>query len=551
MLLFAFGMIVVAIAQVGCGSTSIITTMHRASCHDRLRCSPGPRLRVARRVIALALIASMMSLPLPAIPATEPPLRTTLPNLGDSASDDLSPITERKLGEEIMRQAREAGDVMEDAESTEYLNNFGANLVAHVAPGDTAQSFQFFFVADPQINAFALPGGYIGLNSGLVVATQSESELGSVMAHEMGHVLQRHIARSIARQKQTNLIALAATLLGVLAASRAHTVDAGQAAIAAGQGYAIQDQLNFGRDAEREADRVGFQILQNSGFDVNGMANFFGRLQQATRFYETSAPAFLQSHPLTTERIADIQNRIRESPYKQRPDSFDFQLVRARLRVIQDPTVQGVRDARAAFEDQLKSGAYASEAAIRYGVAVAMLKQNDAKGAGEELDKVRKLVPKPNAILANLAIDVKQASGDAGGAIDLAKAARAQFPQSRMLAQNYADSLQQAGRHDEAIAFLRDQMQLYRSEPVLYELIAKSYAAQGETMVSHRMLGEAYLLRGSVPGALEQMKIARKSAPAHADFYELSQIDARVRELQVRMEEIRKAEKDGGLRSAR
>ena len=509
------------------------------------------RSSAARRAIAVALIASLTGLPAPFAAATDPPLRTALPNLGDSASDDLSPITERKLGDEIMRQAREAGDVMEDAEATEYLNQLGANLIAHVAPGDASQNFQFFLVSDANINAFALPGGYIGVNSGLAVATQSESELASVMAHEMGHVLQRHIARSIARQKQTSLIALAATLLGVLAASRARTADAGQAAIAAGQGYQIQDQLNFGRDAEREADRVGFQILQDSGFDVNSMATFFGRLQQATRFYETGAPAFLQSHPLTTERIADIQNRIRETPYKQRPDTLDFQLVRARLRVLQNATAQGVRDARAAFEDQLKSGAYASEAALHYGLAVALLKQNDANGAERELDRTRKLVARPNAILANLAIDVKQASGDASGAIDLAKAARVQFPQSRMLAQNYADALQQAGRHDEAIAFLRDQLQLYRSEPVLYELIAKSHAAKGEAMISHRMLGEAYLLRGSVPGALEQMQIARKNAPPKADFFELSQIDARVRELQVRMEEIRKAEKEGGLRSAR
>ena len=508
-----------------------------------------PRPRMARRAIAAALIASLVSLHGPSSAAVEPPLRTTLPNLGDSASDDLSPITERKLGDEIMRQAREAGDVMEDAESTEYLNAFGANLIAHVAPGDTSQNFQFFLVNDPGINAFALPGGYIGVNSGLLVATQSESELGSVMAHEMGHVLQRHIARSIGRQKQTSLIALAATLLGVLAASRANTTDAGQAAIAAGQGYAIADQLSFGRDAEREADRVGFQILQSAGFDVNSMATFFGRLQTATRFYENGTPAFLQSHPLTTERIADIQNRIRETPYKQRPDSFDFQLVRARLRVLQNPTAQGLRDARAGFDDQLKSGAYASEAAIRYGIAVALQKQNDAAGAQRELDKIKKLLPRPNAIVANLAIDVKQASGDANGAIELARAARVQFPQSRMLAQNYADTLQQAGRHDEAIAFLRDQLQLYRGEPVLYELIAKSFAAKGDTMVSHRMLGEAYLLRGSVPGALEQMQIARKSAPPNADFYELSQIDARVRELQVRMEEIRKAEKEGGVRS--
>ncbi len=525
--------------------------MHRAPRHE---CSPphAPRhSHAVRRAVASALIASLILLHAPSGAANDPPLRTTLPNLGDSASDDLSPITERKLGDEIMRQAREAGDVMEDAEATEYLNGFGANLVAHVAPGDSSQNFQFFLVNDPGINAFALPGGYIGVNTGLIVATQSESELASVMAHEMGHVLQRHIARSISRQKQTSLVALAATLLGVLAASRANTPDAGQAAIAAGQGYAIQDQLNFGRDAEREADRVGFQILQDSAFDVNSMAAFFGRLQQATRLYETKAPAFLQSHPLTTERIADIQNRIRETPYRQRPDSYDFQLIRARLRVLQDTTAQGLRDARAGFDDQLKSGAHASEAAIHYGIAVALLKQSDAGGAERELDKVRKLATKPDAIVSNLAIDVKQALGDAAGAIEMAKAARVQFPQSRMLAQNYADALQQAGRHDEAIAFLRDQLQLYRSEPILYELLAKSHAAQGNQMVSHRTLGEAYLLRGSIPGALEQMQIARKSARPDADFYELSQIDARLRELQVRMEEIRKAEKDGGLRGSR
>ncbi len=486
----------------------------------------------------------------PAGAATDVPLRTTLPNLGDATSDDLSPLTERKLGDEIMRQAHEGGDVMEDPESTEYLNQFGDLLVSRVGPGDT-RTFAFFLVTDPGINAFALPGGYVGINSGLVVATQSESELASVMAHEMGHVIQRHIARSIARQKQTNLIAMAATVLGMLAAAKSTSPDAGQAAMAAGAGYAIQDQLNFGRDAEREADRVGFQIMRDAGFDVNAMTAFFAHLQQVMRVYDNGTPSFLQSHPLTTERIADIQNRIREAPYRQRPDSLDFHLVRARLRVIQDPTTQGLRDTRTAFEDQLKTGAYLNEAAVQYGMAVVLLKQNDAAGAQARLDRVSHLVTKPNAILANIAIDVKQASGDTAGAIALAKKGRALFPQSRMLAQNYADTLQQAGRHDEAIAFLRDQLLLYRSEPVLYELLAKSYAAKGDPMVSHRLLGEAYLLRGSVAGALEQMHWAGRPAPSNADFYVLSQIDARVRELQVRLDEIRKAEKESGSRSAR
>ena len=485
------------------------------------------------------------------VPPVSPTTRPSLPDLGDAASDDLSPITERKLGDEIMRQAHEAGDVLEDPEATEYLNRFGATLVAFAGTGRSSQDFQFFFVNDTNVNAFALPGGYIGINSGLIVATQSEAELASVMAHEMGHVIQRHIARSIAREKQTNLIALATTLLGMVAAVKGRTADAGQAAMAAGQGYAIQDQLNFGRDAEREADRVGFQILQDARYDVNAMATFFARLQQITRIDETATPAFLLTHPLTTERQADIQNRVREAPYRQRPDSLDFHLVRARLRVLQDTTGQGLRDTRAAFEDRIRTKTFVSEAAVHYGLAVTLLKQNDVRGAERELVEVQKRVTVADAIVANLAIDVRQAAGDAAGAVELARAARARYPESRMIAQNYADALQQAGRHDDAIAYLRDQLRLYRSEPVLYELLAKSYAAKGDAMVSHRLLGEGYLLRGSIRAALQQMQIARTSAPADADFYEVSQIDARVRELQVRADELRKAEKESGSRGLR
>ena len=529
-------------------STCMITSMFRTT-----------RRLVVHRFTALSM-SILLAFPGPAAaqavfgsapPPTAPPLtiRPSLPDLGDAASDDLSPLSERKLGDEIMRQAHEAGDVMDDPEATEYLNRFGANLVAHVGRGNSSQDFQFFFVNDVNVNAFALPGGYIGINSGLIVATQSEPELASVMAHEMGHVIQRHIARAISREKQTNLIALAATLLGMIAAVKGKTADAGQAAMLAGQGYAIQDQLNFGRDAEREADRVGFQILQDAHYDVNAMATFFGRLQQVTRIYETSMPAFLLTHPLTTERIADIQNRVREAPYRQRPDSLDFQMVRARMRVLQDTTAQGLRDTRTAFEDQLKTRSYSSEASLHYGLAVVLLKQNDPKGAQRELDEVNKRLAAPNAIVANLAIDVKQASGDASAAVALALAARTQFPESRMIAQNYAGTLQQAGRHDDAIAFLRDQLRLYKSEPVLYELLAKSFAAKGDPMVSHRLLGEAYLLRGSIRAALQQMQIARTSAPVNADFYEVSQIDARVRELQVRAEELRKAERESGSRS--
>src|SRR5690606_22019598 len=160
---------------------------------------------------------------------------------------------------------------------------------------------------DPVLNAFALPGGFIGVHSGLILAAQSESELASVMAHEIGHVAQRHIARMIGKQKQDALIPLASLLLGALAATA--SPDAGMAVIAGGQGLAVQRQLNFSRDAEREADRVGLDIMRDAGFETAGMINFFGRLQKASRGYNDSAPAYLRTHPLTTERIADIEAR--------------------------------------------------------------------------------------------------------------------------------------------------------------------------------------------------------------------------------------------------
>ena len=173
------------------------------------------RSRLSPVSILHQCVAALLSLSLTAYPLVGSSATSSLPTLGDSSSDDLSPITERKLGEEIMREARKDGDIFEDAPSTEYLNQFGANLIAH-AP-DSTQPIEFFLVLEPDINAFALPGGFIGVNSGLIVATQSESELASVMSHEMGHVIQRHVAREIGHARQTSILALAGMILGALA----------------------------------------------------------------------------------------------------------------------------------------------------------------------------------------------------------------------------------------------------------------------------------------------------------------------------------------------
>lgn len=256
-----------------------------------------------------------------------------LPNLGDVSQNAMSPLEENKLGEQIMLDIRQDPSYFDDPEVTEYLNNLGYRLVS--ASPDNTLDFHFFTIRDNTLNAFALPGGYIGVHTGLIVAAQSESELASVLAHEIGHVVQHHLARMLARQQQNTLPTMAALAVAVLAARSNPQVS--QAAMATAQAASVQTQLDFTREHEREADRVGLQILSKAGFDTRAMPAFFERLQRASRLYENNAPTYLRTHPLTSERIADIDNRVAEMPYKQVRDSLDFQLLRAKLHALFTP----------------------------------------------------------------------------------------------------------------------------------------------------------------------------------------------------------------------
>lgn len=485
--------------------------------------------------LAAAFLISAQSLLAPAA-------AQNLPNLGGSEREDLSPIMERKLGEQIMRDIRRDRDYLNDAPTLDYLNGFGNSLVSArpEVRGESGYDFFFFPVRDPSLNAFALPGGFIGVHSGLLLAAQSESELASVLAHEIGHVSQRHIARMLGNQKQDMLIPLAAMVLGALAASK--SPDLAMASMMGGQGYAIQRQLNFSRDAEREADRVGLQILGEGGFDTSGMVAFFGRLQNASRNYNDGAPAYLQSHPLTTERIADIQSRIRDQRYKQRADSIEFQLIRARVRVLQDLSAQGLRDSAVAFENQLLLKNRVQTAAAKYGLAMIALRQEDPKKALALVEEARTAALKDSSPIMALAIEARMAAGQPAEALKQAQAARTAFPVSRGFAMQYADALIASGRNEEAVTFLRDQAQLYRSDIDVQEHLAKAYSAQGKQALQHLSLAEAYALKGALPAALDQLQIARRASDA--SFYDQSIIDAREREFQERRREELKDRKE-------
>ncbi len=494
-----------------------------------------------RRAVCAAVALTLTAAPLTAGPARAQSQPIELPSLGEAAADDLSPTNERKLGEAIMRQVVQDPSYLADPDVAEYLNALGYLLVSS-SPA-RHMDFGFFAVRDPMLNAFALPGGFIGIHSGLVLAAQSESELAGVMAHEIGHVEQRHIARMLASQRQGTAIAIGALLLALLAArsNSSSSADLTQAAILGGQAAAIQQQLNFSREAEREADRVGLQILDGAGFDPRGMVMFFNRLQQNSRVYESAAPAYLRTHPLTVERISDLQTRIKDSRVRQRPDSLDFALVRARLRVLQDPTLQGARDAQTYFTEQIRNRTAASEAAAHYGAALASLRLNDVPRAVAAAQRARTATKQPSAMLDKLVSETRFAAAgtpaERDAVLTLAHDAAARFPLSRLTAMHYAELLYQSGRHDAAVAYLREQLALPRSEPAYYNLMARSYAELGRRTLQHQAVAESYLLLGALPLAVEQLQMARKAGDA--DFYTLSEIDARLRQLTQQLKERR------------
>ncbi len=487
-----------------------------------------------------------------------------LPSLGDTSREALSPITERKLGEEIMRDIRFDHDYLDDPPIIEYLNSLGNTLVSARpgARGEANYDYFFFCVRDPMLNAFALPGGFIGVHSGLLLAAQTESELASVLSHEIGHVTQRHIARQLGEQKTDALIPLAAMVLAALAAKS--NPDAAMGVMMGGQGLAIQRQLNFGRDAEREADRIGFQIMGQAGYETNGMVAFFQRLQSATRNYSDLVPAYLQSHPLTTERIADIQARIREQPYRQRVDALDFFLVRARARVLQDTSSKGLAETEEFLRNQLAQQSRHQIASAQYGMAILALKRHDYAGAQSWLDKSAATIERPTApgafssplpkgiaesVLAYTSLEIKVDQENKPEIMALAikegEAAHAKFPLSRGIVWQYADALIKGGKPEQAERFLRDQLQMYRSEPELQDLLAQAYSKMGKIALQHIALAESYALLGGTQAALDQLELARKARDA--SFYEQAVIDAREREWQAKRREAMGEKKGAGF----
>ena len=456
-----------------------------------------------------------------------------LPDLGDSSDASLSEPQERAIGKRIMLEIRGDRSFVEDAELRAYIGALGNRMIAasRGTTNDNRRDFEFFILNDETINAFALLGGFVGLHSGLVLTSTTESELAGVVGHEIAHILQRHQSRGADAQKSGALVQLLGLAVAVLAA-RSNSSSSGQAteaALATTAALQYQNQLNYSRDFEREADRLGIQIMVRAGFDPNGMVGFFERMLRANRHNEGKAPGYLQSHPLTTERIADMQNRVDSMKSEFRfvgGDSFEYQLAKAKLRVIG----MNANDAVAYFRTAVAERTVLRNRADNYGLALALARARDFAGAEKELNALR-MGAVPHPWMENLAAEIQASKRNWPEALRLYKAGIQAFPDHRALLYGYIETLYEAGQTDTALTQLSERLKSIQDDPRLYELAAMGYERKNKRLAQHRAIGEAYFHKGNLIGAVEQLEIAVKAKDG--DFYEVSSTESRLREFKT------------------
>ncbi len=453
----------------------------------------------------------------------------SLPELGDVSQTVLTPLDERRIGEQIMRDVSTSDEVVQDVEIIDYLNNLGNRLVS--ASSDKQQKFNFFVVQDNSINAFAMPGGVVGVHTGLILATNNESELASVLGHEIGHVTQHHMARMLASQKYDTFKNIAGIALALLVA-RANP-DLASGALTTSAAVGIQNQLDYTRDHEREADRVGLQILDSGGFDVRAMPAFFTTLQRGTRFAEGGAPSFLRTHPLTSERIADVANRVSQMTYRQVPDSVEFQYVRAKIIANNGSADTNIE----VFKQNISEHKYTNEAAEHYGLAVAYLRKNALPQAEKEVAWLKKNAPQ-HAMIENLSARLQVVENNPQQAAKQYAAALKLYPDNRALIYGYADHFLAIKQADSAIKLIKDKQGLYPNDAQFYDVLAKAYTMQNRLLLSYQAQGEAYFRKYDLARAIEQMELAVKANDG--DFYQKSIVEARLTELRRLQGDVKK-----------
>jgi beta-barrel assembly-enhancing protease len=453
-----------------------------------------------------------------------PPTGSDLPDIGTPADSLLTPQDEYQIGTMIVRSMRESGVILDDPEVGDYIQSLGARLAAHAQEG-TAK-FTFMVMKDTSIQAFALPGGFVVVYSGLILASKSESELAGVLAHEISHVTQRHIVRSVQNQGRSSLVATAAMLAAILLGAVSGNANVGMAGAVVGQGAAIQHQLNFSRENEFEADRVGIGVMAAAGYDPNAMASFFDTMARRTPYAGQNAKIleFLQTHPVTSARIAEAKARASTYPIVRPVDTTGYQLTREKLRVLAMPVEA---DPHEAYADAATAEKVVSDYRL-YGRALALI---PSKTPAEAVPILRELVTRhPDIIEYHSALgQALLAAGDLDGSRQALEQAMTLFPRNVPVTVRYAETLMRANEARLAHTVLLD---LFNAVPPSHEqvrLLALAASAAGEAAEANYYMAEYDVMSGDL--ALAIMTLRQALAVPNITPMQRSRYKARIDEL--------------------
>lgn len=500
-------------------------------------------MSVARRVLVWLLAASLACGPLASV------AQAPLPALGDSDSADFTVANERKLGDEIMREIRIDPDYIDDPVLLEYLESVWEPLVArarslgHITPDlDARFAWEPFLVRDPSVNAFALPGGYVGVHLGLIGITATRDELASVLAHELSHVTQRHIARGISSSSRRSLLGLAALVLGMIAAAKSSNPDAMQAVVAGSQAAVLQGQLNFSRDVEREADRIGFQVLTGAGFAPSGMASMFEKMDVSTRLNDYGNYPYLRSHPLTIERIGEARARLGAAPVPPQPSTFEHTAAEARSRVLMDARNDALR------KWQARDAVVEGPPAERF---LAALESAQASSALREWSRADRAFARAREILRGqpgeaggraerlVALAQVQSQIDRSAASDALASLKPWLDGSRPVMLLLADATLRLpspdaqaldGRASELATWVAN----HPRDALAWSALGQTWTRLGQPLRALRAEAESRYALGDLTGALDRLRAGQRAArgggaASGGDFIDASVIDSRFR----------------------
>jgi len=513
--------------------------MPRLTPQPHSRSLPRPTLQA---LCASVLIASQVLLPVPALAQ----IQQVLPGMGDGG--EMTASAERHLGDQIARELYRDTDYIDDPVIAAYVQDIWQRLlVAARARGELTPELDERFAwtillgRDRNINAFALPGGYLGLNLGLVAVVGSRDELATVLGHELSHVTQRHISRIMTKQGRQMPLMIAGLILGMIAAGKSRNGDAGQAMIMGSQAMFAQNQLNFSRDMEREADRIGFGVMTQAGFAPQGAATMFEKLQYASRLNDNGSYPYLRSHPLTTERISDMQGRFQFNmdTVPPQPLAMDHAMIAARARVLTRPGVDVLR----LWVDSASSGEFAKsspaqQAGTLYAAALSAKEMRNYKAARALVERlVARTADDPAAAKQArwLNAEIELAAGGAPKAAALLDASSKERPEM-LLAAEAATAMRQPAP---MIPVLRDWVAANPRDATVWRALGNLYGAQNDTLRAVRADAEANVAILDYPAARDRFKAAQELIRQSkvVDHYEASIIDTRARAVEVLVKE--------------